>query len=154
MRTLARLLLGILVIAVAVPFVLPLRDGKPLLDYRRIRLPDLPELSLPRPGPEGDAAAAVTFYKWRDTDGGWQFDSNPPAPGIPFEIITVDPGANAIQGINAAPPEVESPAAAAPPTLTETYSPEDIQEVLGKAREVQSLMNRRAEEQASVLRVD
>ncbi|MGE0080974.1 MAG: hypothetical protein AB7U81_06730, partial [Thiohalomonadaceae bacterium] len=117
-------------------------------------LPDLPDLSVPKPGPDGVATAAVTFYKWRDKDGVWQLDSNPPAPGIPFEVITVDPGANAMQGISAAAPEAERPAAALPPSLTDTYSPGRIQEVLGKAHEVQSLMNRRAAEQASVLRTD
>lgn len=152
-RAFARILLGTVVVAAVVPFVLPLRDGRPLLDYRQIRLPGLPEIEMPAAGGDATAAAPVTFYKWRGPEGEWQFGNTPPAQGIPFEIVSVDPGANLYQGISAPAPAAATPPSA-PATVAETYSPARVQQALDQARKVQSMMNQRASDQEAVLHVD
>ena len=150
-RALGPLLLGVLILAAAVPFVLPLKDGRPLLDYRRIDWPTLPDIRMPATGGDVTPATPVTVYKWRGADGEWQFDSHPPAGGVPFEAVSVDPGANLVEGIRPAPADpVTVPVA--PAAVGEAYSPGGFQRTLEEAREVQSLMNQRAEDQADALR--
>jgi hypothetical protein len=151
-RALGPLLLGLLILAAAVPFVLPLRDGRPLLDYRRIDWPHLPDIPGPVLGGDAAPAAAVTVYKWRGDDGEWQFGGSPPAAGVPFETVSVDPEANRVEGIRSAPAEPVMAPAAAPTGAAGAYSPARIQRTLDEAREVQSLLNQRAQQQAEVLR--
>ncbi len=153
-RALGPVLLGVLVLAAVVPFVLPWKDGRPLLDYRQLRWPALPDIRLPAADTDQAAQAPVTVYKWRDAAGAWQFGGSPPDNGVPFETVSIDPGANRLQGIDPARADVVTTAhsAASPPTdVADAYSPARIQQTLEAAREVQSALNRRVEEQAALL---
>lgn len=153
-RTFVRALLGALVLAGVIPFVLPLRDGKPLLDYRLLSAPELPRLTLP----DGETASApVTVYKWRGADGEWQFGNAPPAQGTRFEVVTVDPEANLIQALKpqaavAAPADPATPPAGSPiGNPIDAYSPANIQQTLDKAQAARSAMDRHTAAQEAML---
>ncbi|MFA5529216.1 MAG: DUF4124 domain-containing protein [Thiohalomonadaceae bacterium] len=142
-RVIARILLGTLFLAVAVPFVLPLKQGKPLLDYRQLSLPGLPDI--PRMDTDSAPPSAVTVYRWRGTHGEWHFGNVPPAQDIPVEVVRIDPDANTFQGHSAVPARVP------PVTVPGAYSAERIQQAFSQTREAQALMNSRAAEQEAVL---
>ncbi len=150
-RKMLRMLLLLLVFAAVVPFVYPLKNGKPLLSLEQLRLPSLPELSLPElplPSPNNAAGnGTVTAYKWRDAQGNWQFDSEPPKD-VAYETMELDPNTNLIQGMKAAP----SPAPAEP-AMTEKprqpgdgevefgYTPEKIEAMMEKTRQVRDALD-------------
>ncbi len=106
MRKHIRILLLILVVAAVIPFVYPWKDGKPLLSWSDIRLPQGPAIELPElpemalPGKEDSPRAPhqpVKLYRWQDAEGGIQFSNELPPVGVTFEIVEVNPEANLIQ---------------------------------------------------------
>lgn len=86
--------LGIfLLLALAVPFFLKNRHGRPLLTPAdvhapKVALPDLPELP---DLPWGDREdAPITVFKWQDEAGAWHFSDHPPE-GVKAEAVEVRP---------------------------------------------------------------
>ncbi len=110
-RIVASSFLLLLVAAAALPFVLPLREGKPLLDWRKLTLPapPLPTLGAPDAGP-------VSVYRWQDAQGQWQFSNEPPPEGMSYELQIIDPDANLMarlpQQVPGSRPPVTEPTAA------------------------------------------
>ena len=102
-----------------------------------------------------------TIYKWTDTDGVLQYTSEPPPEGISAEIVKVDPNANLIQAVKAPEPEQEAVSVAAAPTETEKtpagpdipfpYTPEQIKKTMDDAKNVQKMMNDKADKQQQIL---
>lgn len=96
-------LLGLLVLAVVVPFTLPLHNGQPLLRLRDIKLPagpHIPQLKLPDIHLPGHTATApspheVTVYRWRDPHGDLHYGSSPPTDGSAYEALKVSTEGNA-----------------------------------------------------------
>jgi hypothetical protein len=156
-RTLVRSLLGALVLAGVVPFVLPLRDGRPLLDYRTLRAPALPRLALPDIGTGEAGSAPVTLYKWRGAEGEWQFGNAEPPAGTPFERLTVDPGANLIQALRpelpaAAPADPAASAGGLPiASPLDAYSPAKVQQTMDGAHAARAAMDRHSAAQEALL---
>lgn len=79
-----KLLLVVLVLALASPFVLKKPDGQPILDIANILKPaqDLTHSISPNTQPQ-------TLYRWQDNKGRWQF-SDTPAENVNAEKITVE----------------------------------------------------------------
>jgi len=95
-----RMLVVLVVIVGIFPFILPLKDGKPLLKWSDISmpkqlkvpalsdLPDMPDLPDVSDLYSGSSDVSVTVYKWRDANGNWHFGDAPPAD-VSYERITV-----------------------------------------------------------------
>jgi hypothetical protein len=106
-------------------------------------------------------SAKQIIYKWTDTDGVLQYTSEPPPQGISAEIVKVDPNANLMKAVKAPEPEPEPvPVAAAPaeqektpagPDIPFPYTPEQIKKTMDDARNVQKMMNDKAEKQQQIL---
>lgn len=111
MKLFLKLLVFMLVLAVAAPFVLKDDAGRPLLDAGKLHMPELgkpplPDLSrvgdmvdaardkledkLARTGDEVRDEAAAVIYKWRDAQGNWHFTDSAPE-GISSERLTIAP---------------------------------------------------------------
>jgi hypothetical protein len=176
MRTFIRTLLLLLLFAALFPFLYPWKDGKPLLSWSALRAqfraPAMPNLSLPeRPWPSltgiesGSETGArqphqpVAIYRWQGADGSAQFSNEPPAPGVAYEVVEVNPDANLIQA-PVQPPAKESsgtetkgtesaPAMALPSPLT--VSPTEAMQLLQDARKVQELSVERLRQQETQL---
>jgi hypothetical protein len=143
-RKIIRLLLLLLLFAALAPFVLPLNHGKPLLSLERLRLPAMPEISLPSVQ-ESQDNPTVTAYKWRDAEGNWQFASEPPQ-GLPYETIELDPNTNLLQGLKNTPaPAAEDARQSDEPSKDDGeaafgYTPEKIEKVMEKARQARDAL--------------
>lgn len=156
-RLFIKLMLLLVLLAVVIPFALPLRDGKPLLSLSAIKWPTLPEVKLPKVElPQsldlsGDGATGpVTVYRWRDSDGAWQYSSTPPAAGIAYESRTVDTATNVVPALVPAAPAAPAAAAeekkedkAAAPAAPSPYSPEGVKKLFEDARGVREQSHER-----------
>ena len=102
MRKAIRLLL-LLLLAVIFPFTFPWKDGKPMLSLSDIRMPNMSSVTLPElPGQGGTSRESnqpVTLYRWQGADGSTQFGSEPPANGVTYQVVEVNPDANLIQAL-------------------------------------------------------
>ena len=134
-RSTFTLLLLFLIAAFAIPFLLPIKDGRPLLAFSSIEWPDLDfaalrsAISLPAfDSTRSSATSEVTFYRWRDADGVWRFSQQSPPAGVEYEVRSVDANANLIQGRPSAPQEASAPTAAAaqPPSPAVSAEPEPM----------------------------
>lgn len=143
-----RTLLMLLVISAVFPFVYPWKDGKPLLSWSQLKLPSLPDLSLPEFMPSADQSGqTVTVYKWRDAQGNWQFGNEPPKERT-FETLMLDPDTNLVEGVKApsatptsTTPDKQAPAQATNDELVFGYTPEKIEAMMEKTRQVRDSMN-------------
>jgi len=164
MRLIIKSMLALLVVAVVIPFTLPLKDGGPLLKWSDIKMPgaphipELPKLSIfNNSGSQEVVSTPVTTYKWRDSEGNWHISDTPPN-NIVYEMVTVDPNTNVIQALKS-PPVVEKhtalPAIEEPtqPTYSPAmaYNPEKVSEVMDSARNVENLLQQRKEQQDKLL---
>lgn len=104
MKIFVKLMLFIVVAAVAAPFVIKGPDGRPWMTLDSLRTPDanLPDFSkatdalkagLNTLGDEPVKARAV--FKWQDETGMWHFSDNKER-GRSAEKLTVDPNANLV----------------------------------------------------------
>ena len=157
-RKVIRALLLLLVFAAAFPFVYPMKDGKPLLTLDKLKLPAMPdipvaEVSLPSMQ-EGAAAAPVTVYKWQDAEGSWHFSNEPPPAGVAYQTTELDPNANLIQGVKAAP---SAPADnneghnGTDKELVFGYSPQKVGEMMEKTRQVKEALEQRQRAQQELM---
>lgn len=95
MRKHLRTLLWLLAFATLFPFLYPWQDGKPLLTWSDIRMP---AVALPAVTVAGrEAHQPVTLYRWQGSDGAMAFSSEPPPPGVAYEVVAVDPDANLLE---------------------------------------------------------
>jgi len=157
-RKIIRALLLLLVFAAAFPFVYPMKDGKPLLSLDRIKLPAMPDITLPDVSlpstQEESAAVPVIVYKWQDAEGSWHFSNEPPPPGVAYQTTELEPNANLIQGVKAAP----SPSAdrngghqGTDKELVFGYSPEKVGEMMEKTRQVKEALEQRQRAQQELI---
>lgn len=106
MKLLVKLLVLLLIAAMAGPFFIRGPDGQPLM-----RLSDVTQKfnSWLGSGGRSKPGSPVEVHRWQDEDGQWHYSDE--APGQSSEIITVDPNVNVIQST----PVEKSPAAADQP---------------------------------------
>jgi len=165
MRKLISMLI-ILVIAGIAPFILPLKNGEPLLKWSQLsipsmlKLPQFPDLSaltdLFKAKPD-NSSTPVTSYKWRDSEGNWQLSDKPPQNGR-YETIIVDPNANLLQADIpvtkiATPPSTQIKDTSAQPAYSPAmaYDPEKVSEIMDSARNVEKLLQERKVQQDKLL---
>lgn len=89
-------LLLLLTVAALVAFMLPLRGGKPLLDWHALELSELSTSRLPDwiGDHEHTSPRQITIYRWRDSAGIWQYGAEPPADGTAYESRRIDSDTN------------------------------------------------------------
>lgn len=112
-RLMLKSMLAVLVVAGAGPFILPLKDGKPLLSLSDLKAPPLPEVpftSFEIGGTSEPASnAPVVVYRWK-VGGEWNYSDEPPAEGTPYETVRTWANANVVP---AEPVAKRAPAGAA-----------------------------------------
>lgn len=157
MKKLALTLLFLLLLAAIIPFTLPLKEGKPLLQWDQLqtpqlKLPPLPDLSLT----ESDSPEhTVTSYKWQDAAGNWHLSDAPPVSGD-YTAVTVNPNTNIIAAPEPAAPTPRQPPAPnrAPephndsptPTLNPAATLTRGQEVMEQARQLEQTLQQRQQQ--------
>ena len=151
MRKFIRLLLMLLLFAAIFPFVYPWKDGKPMLSWSDIRMPTMPEITLPELPKPGEATREsnqpVTLYRWQGPDGSTQFGSEPPAEGINYEVVAVNPDANLIQALppSEAPVEAEEKEGGNSTSLPSplTVSPGEAMQLMEDAKNIREMSEER-----------
>jgi|GEM_PF-1510851 len=120
MKIFYKLLLFMVVLAIAAPFIIKDERGRPLMSLSRLHMPalskpPLPDLSgtlgqikkhLPALRDE-DKHSALTAYKWLDKQGNWHYSDHRQA-GRNNVAVQVDPDANMVHLDN--PPAPSEPA--------------------------------------------
>lgn len=147
-RKLIKLMLLLLLLAAVVSYTLPLRDGKPLLSLSDIELPALPEVRLPQSidiGGDG-ATGPVTFYRWRDRDGIWQYGSAPPPEGIPYESRTVDTTGTVLPSAPAAKTDQADGTPGGTTDAPSPYSADGIRKLFEDARSLRDMSHDREQQ--------
>lgn len=152
MRKFIRLLLLLLLFAVIFPFTFPWKDGKPMLNLSDIRMPNMPSVTLPELPGAGEATREsnqpVTLYRWQGADGSTQFGSEPPANGVKYEEVEVNPDANLIQALPpSAPPEAsetqEENTLSSPLPSPLTVSPGEAMQLMEDAKKIRQMSEER-----------
>lgn len=79
------------------PFILPLKDGEPIIKPSDISLPQTPDIKIPNIGSIGGSSSETTFYYWVNEQGHKQVSNIPPPEGVEYETKVVDGNANLIK---------------------------------------------------------
>lgn len=88
-------------------------------------------------------------YKWQDSNGNWQFSSEPPPQGIASSMTVYRSEANVVQAQKPPPPapEPESPTNTEVPTgpapLLPITNPQRVKQLMDDAKNIQNLMDQR-----------
>ena len=125
MKLFIKLMLFVVVLAMAGPFFMTGPDGRPLLTLQKLGFPSVSQLKqmvsaarnnikLPNSATENTtsstaeasvsptiahAARGKVFYKWQNDQGTWQFSNDPPPSPTTYQEIYTDPQANIIQSM-------------------------------------------------------
>lgn len=84
------LVLALVVAVVLAALYVPVKDGKPLVQWEQVRsLAEDPE-RLVRDGPVRMQREEPKLYRWRDKQGNWQYGDIPPS-GVDAEPVEVKP---------------------------------------------------------------
>jgi hypothetical protein len=171
MKLFKKLVLSALVIALLLPFTL-LKDeeGKTLMSFSSLKLPDFKMLNLKMPDLPGSKQLVLSVdgqgrkdivYRWNDSEGAIHFTTGPPPEGIKFTLKGYDPNANVIQAVKL--PEIELPAEPvatdetasseqnSPPDLESTYSKDGILKLFDDSKNIEQLLNQRFNNQNSTI---
>ena len=167
MKLFIKLMILVVVAAVAAPFFLKGPDGRPLLSWDRLHAP---EVRLPDLGKAADTmkeslraeeeahAKPVEVFKWQDEEGGWHYSDNN-EQGRQAQKLTVDPNANLSHFEPAKASEHKEQAASArensdpSPSITfpASISLGKIPTLIDDARNVDKLQKERLERQERAL---
>ena len=171
MKLFAKLMIALLVLALLLPFTYLKDDnGDSLMSFSDFRMPDfsLPGFSLPdipgfsssgnKASSDEDLAGKDLFYKWYDAEGNVQFTTEPPVDGIEYTVKGFDPDANVIQAVKI--PVNETVADDSKPEQNKNepsestdnpYSPEKIKKLFEDTKNLEALLNQRAQDQDSAI---
>ncbi|MDX1452434.1 MAG: DUF4124 domain-containing protein [Oleiphilaceae bacterium] len=111
---------GILGLALAFPFFIENKDGKPMLS-----LPTGDDIT----ASAKKALPPATVYKWRDANGQWHYGDNPPADARELTPMTINTNTNIVQSVKL--PKEEAPTVLSPvPGASGGYEPPKSEEDL------------------------
>jgi hypothetical protein len=79
-----KLLLVVVIVALAVPLFIKGPDGKPIMDFSDW-LPSAPDVL--------ETAVPTEYFRYRDSSGNWQYTDRPPA-GVEYEMVEVNTSLN------------------------------------------------------------
>lgn len=114
MKLFIKLMLFMVCLAMAGPFLLKGPDGKPLLTLQKLGLPSSFSAAFtqiknqiktntttsPAENTDTQSVRANVFYKWQNSEGVWQFTVQAPPPPVVYSEIHTDPKANIIQSLS------------------------------------------------------
>ena len=145
-----RMMICIVVIAVAAPFFIPGPGGKPIMtpDMLKFDAPSMPELPSFGIGDEADSSStSQTLYRYQDANGVWHYTDDP-AMANQAEEIEVSTDINLMQ----APPE--APRVSAPEVNISANPLTAItrgDQVMEDAQEVQQMLEDRLDDMDQTL---
>lgn len=85
------LVIGLLAAVVLAALYVPVKDGKPLVEWEQVRDVASDPGRLVKEGPVGEPQdKAPELYRWRGSNGTWQYGDVPP-PGVAAEPVDVKP---------------------------------------------------------------
>ncbi len=158
MRLFAKLMILLVIAALAGPFFLKGPDGRPLWTIASVKAKIAAVLSSTRSDIAGgledvgvDAASNdVEIFRWQDASGQWHFSTEAPA-GIDADTMTIDPDTNLVTlpALPEAPqpePEVAAPTEQAPvqTAVPEGYpDAEETRQLLEDVRNMQNVVDER-----------
>ncbi len=165
MKFFGKLMITALVLAVLLPFtVLKGKDGRPLMSFSDIKLPNvkIPDLSVPDAIKPSNTQLSPNnsdkdiVYKWKDSSGALHFTSSPPPEGIEFTAKGYDPNQNLIQSVKVNKEEDQETGIAgqgdgkgggiqnkSEKGIGNPYSPKKIEKLFDDAENVQKILNER-----------
>ena len=175
MKLFKKLVLAALVIALLLPFTLLKNEqGGTLMSFSSFSLPEfkMPEMpdmpSMPEMLSSKQLAPSVDghrdpdiVYRWNDSNGNINFTTEPPADGIKYTVKGYDPNANVIQAVKL--PEIDMPVQSIATDATASseqnssldlenvYNKDDILKIFGDSKNIQQLLNQRADYQNSAI---
>ena len=149
MKLIIKLLLLTLVGAAALPFITLGPNGSALLKSPDLEVPEfdtskISELvSTHEPISGKDQSAPV--YKWRDSDGQTHYTTEPPPQDIQSETLYLNSDINVVPAVESPQPgnRVEKPSMQKY-SVGSVYSPDKVQRLMDDARNVQNILNERA----------
>lgn len=139
------------------------KDGKPLMNFGNLKLPELSMPDLPKSsGSNNDVTISSgspnSIYEWKDAEGNLQFSNSPPAEGIEYTVREYDPNTNVIQSIEL--PAEETEASTEPQTNqkiissedpSDVYSPEGVKKLIDDAKNIENILNDRLKKQQATI---
>jgi len=166
MKLFTKLLLFILILGLAAPFILKRPDGKPWMNISQF-MPDMQAIGWRIKGLWHDTvretekitsgteepSSPTAIYRWQDEHGAWQF-SDSPNPNGKSEQIWIDPNDNVLQmpsNTTSTPQNSEKKATDAAQEgrlsipLPTSVPPSQISNLIEEAKQVQELMDKRTE---------
>ena len=169
MKLFKKLVLAALVIALLLPFTLLKNEqGGTLMSFSsfsfpEFKMPDMPSMPSSKQlvhSVDGHRGQDIV-YRWNDSKGNIHFTTEPPADGIKYSVKGYDPNANVIQAVKSSQIEkLAQPIAAdatdsseqdSPPDLESAYYKDDILKIFGDSKNIQQLLNQRADSQNSAI---
>lgn len=145
MKIFVKLMLLVLVGALAAPFILKGPDGRPLMQLSDLNFGDF---ELPSFG--GKNADTTTVHKWQDENGEWHYSTE--APKQDSETLEIDPNVNVMDAPTRRPPPTPAPVEAkekAPPNeplKPSIFNPGSIKEAVDETRDVRDQLEQRQED--------
>lgn len=138
------MMLVILVVAMAAPYFIKGRDGKPLMAFGPEQPVDILSSDKTR----------QQYMKWQDENGLWHFGDEVPE-GVVAQVVSVDTAANVIRSVKLPEKEPEEKAKADKESTTGiplpmTVQPEQLSQMMDDAANVQQLMNDRTKQLDSI----
>jgi hypothetical protein len=167
MKLFVKLIFAALFIAVLLPFtLLKGPDGKPLMSFGDIKMPDISIPELPTIKPAQQKIEGLTgkdiIYQWRDAEGNLNFTTEMPPAGTEYTVKGYDPRTNLIQSVKAEP-DPPAPALATESEQNSSnqvkgvsdignpYSPGKVEKLFNDAKNVQKLLNDRMKQQEAMI---
>lgn len=160
-----KLLLFLVILVLALPFVLKDEEGQPLMTVSDLKKPDLgltgvverlPEIKNPfsdAPAEGGDKKTASSektiIYSWRDEQGNMHFTNQPPEDGKQANTMKINPNINVMPAVKQSSADEGSgihQAAADTQNVQSLYTPEGVNRVLQDAGNTEGALQRRMEE--------
>ncbi len=162
MKLFGKLLIAVLIIGLLLPFtILKGKDGKPLMSFGDMKLPDFSAPDLPdMPSLTSQSKASATnldlIYKWTDAEGNLQFSNDPPPQGVEYTLKGYNPDTNVIQAVDipeeeVVVPQVKSEKKEEAEGLGGIYSPEKIKKLFEDADNIEKLLNDRMKKQEALV---
>lgn len=124
-----KLMMFLVVLALAAPFVMKGPDGRPLMTLDDIKMPDvevpevpdsvknlsdkIPDIKNPLSGDQPSATQSTRVYSWTDENGQVQFSNTPPAGVHNVKATEYHPDANVIK-LDKPPVTEQKPSATSP----------------------------------------
>ena len=160
MKLFGKLLIAVLIIGLLLPFtILKGKDGKPLMSFSGLKMPDLVMPELPSAEMPEIGGSKNVIYEWKDGKGNIQFTNSPPPQGVEFTAKGYDPDTNVIQSVGLSEDKTEAgeenkagnSQTAEPNGLASVYSPEKINKLIDDAKNVEKLLNDRLKQQEAII---